>query len=53
MQKIQRTSIDNLAIAGFELSEEHLRLASGSWISTAGVEATHSPGRYDLGLYND
>ena len=29
MNKKQRTSIDNLAIAGFELSEEHMSLASG------------------------
>jgi hypothetical protein len=53
MQKIQRTSIDNLAIAGHELSEEHLTLASGGYISSAGVGATVKADRYDLELYAD
>jgi hypothetical protein len=53
MQKIQRTSIDNLALAGHELSEEHLTLASGGAISSAGIGATSKPDRYDLELYSD
>jgi hypothetical protein len=32
MQKIRRSTIDDLASAGFELAEEHLRLASGGYI---------------------
>lgn len=53
MQKIQRSNIDNLAIAGYELSEEHLSLAAGGYIRSAGVGATYKPDRVDVELYTD
>jgi hypothetical protein len=53
MQKSQRTSIDDLAFAGLELSEEHLTLASGSFKSTQGLAATYHSDRLDLEYYTD
>lgn len=56
MNKKQRTSIDNLAIAGFELSEEHMSLASGGLpMRTANREATytHNQCMIDIVYYID
>ncbi len=41
MNKRQRTSIENLAVAGSELSEEHLSLASGGTRFTAQRDVTY------------
>ena len=49
----QRTSIEDLELSGHELSEEHLRLASGGRAPGICVIITHSgahSGKWDLEL---
>jgi hypothetical protein len=54
MQKSQRTSIDDLAHAGLELSEEHLTLASGGLLQPTATGFTdclgkdHTPSDVDI-----
>jgi hypothetical protein len=45
LQKIRRSTIDDLAVAGHELSEEHLTLASGGILKPTATGFTGCLGR--------